>query len=122
MTSLKQQLLGFTGLTGIYIGVLALGFPAQLTPHHALSIGIVFVMFVLSTLITSTGSAANAEANAQKFLLGTTVQMLLALFYILLARFLAPDHFKSMSIHFLILFFAFLALQTFFLVKRVRRA
>lgn len=121
MSSLKQQLIGFIGLTGLYIGIIALFLPGQLTPQNALSIGFVLVMFVLSTLITSTGKVKDAETNAQKFLLGTTVQMLLALFYILLARFLSPDHFKAMSIHFLVLFFAFLAMQTFFLVRRVRR-
>jgi hypothetical protein len=121
MGSLKQQILAFTGVAGIYIGVTALMLH-QLTPQNALSIGVVFAVFLLSALITSAGSAANAESNAQRFLLATTAQMLIALFFILIAKYTAPDHFRTMSIHFLVLFFLFLGLQSFFLIRRVRQS
>ena len=121
MSSLKQQFFGFIGMTGIYVGVLALLFPDQLTRYNCLSIGVVLIVFILSSLITSTGKIVDAQANAQKFLLGTTVQMLIALFYILFASYLAKDHFKGMGLHFLILFFVFLTIQAIFLIKRIRQ-
>lgn len=121
MSSLKQQIFSFIAITGIHIGIVAVAFSSQLILQNIVSIGVVLIVFVLSTLITSTGKISNPETSAQKFLLGTTVQMLVALFFVLIARFTATDHFKSMSIHFLILFFAFLATQAYFLVKRVRQ-
>ena len=122
MSSFQQQVFGFIGITGLYLGVLALAFPGQLIPHNYLAIGIALVIFFLSTLITSTGKIANPEANAQKFLLGTTLQMLVALFFVLIVRFADPTHFKGMAIHFMVLFFAFLIVQAVFLVRRARRS
>jgi hypothetical protein len=121
MSSLKQQIFSFIGVTGIYLGVLALSFPAQFTRLNVISIGAAAVVFLLSALISSTGSAENAEKNAQRFLIATTVQMLVALFFVLIVRFTQPGYFKGMAIHFLILFFVFLTLQAYFLVKRVRK-
>ena len=121
MSSLKQQFFGFIGMTGIYVGVLALLFPNQLTSYNVLSIGVVLIVFILSTLITSTGKIVDAQANAQKFLLGTTVQIMIALFYVLFSKYLAKEHFKTMSIHFLALFFVFLTIQAIFLIKRIRQ-
>lgn len=122
MSSLKQQIFSFIGITGIYIGIIALAFNAQLILQNVVAIGVVLVVFVLSTLITSTGKIHNPEANAQKFLLGTTVQMLASMFFLLISKFTDKEHFKSMCIHYLILFFAFLIIQVFFLLKRVRQA
>jgi drug/metabolite transporter (DMT)-like permease len=122
MSSLKQQIFSFIGITGIYIGIIALAFNPQLILQNVVAIGVVLVVFVLSTLITSTGKIHNPEANAQKFLLGTTVQMLASMFFLLITKFTDKEHFKSMCIHYLILFFAFLIIQVFFLLKRVRQA
>jgi hypothetical protein len=122
MSSFQQQVFGFIGITGLYLGVLALAFPGQLNSHTYISVGVTLALFILSTLVTSTGKVKNPESNAQKFILGTTVQMLAALFFILGARFMAPNHFRSMALHFLVLFFAFLIIQAFFLVKRARRS
>ncbi|MBI3240640.1 MAG: hypothetical protein HYZ43_17640 [Flavobacteriia bacterium] len=121
MSSLKQQIFSFIAITGIHIGIIALAFSAQLILQNIVAIGVVLVVFILSTLITSTGKISNPEANAQKFLLGTTVQMLVSLFFLLIAKFADKAHFKSMSIHYMILFFAFLIIQAYFLLKRVRQ-
>jgi len=118
----KQQFLAFTAISGLYTGVLALAFPVQFTKYNLLSIGIAFVIFLLSALITTSSAAKSGEENVQKFMLATTVQMLIALFYVLIARYTAEAHFRGMSIHFLILFFCFLIAQAFFLVRRVRKA
>lgn len=122
MSSLKQQILSLTAITGIYLGVLGLFFREQFVSWNILSVGIAFVVFLLSALITTTGSASNGESNAQRFLVGTTVQMLAALLYIVIARFAVTAHFKGMVIHFMILFFVFLAVQSILLVRRVRKA
>jgi hypothetical protein len=121
MSSLKQQIFSFTGITGVYVGVLALSLKEQFTMWNLLSIGIVFVVFLLSALITSTGPAGDGQSNAQRFLIATTVQMLIALFYTVIARFTLAAHFKGMIIHFMILFFVFLAVQSVLLVRRARK-
>lgn len=121
MSSLKQQIFSFIAITGLHIGIVALAFSSQLILPNIVSIGVVLIVFVLSTLITSTGKINNPETSAQKFLLGTTVQMLVSLFFILIAKFADKTHFKMMSIHYMILFFAFLITQVYFLLKRVRQ-
>ncbi|MES2556506.1 MAG: hypothetical protein V4604_10170 [Bacteroidota bacterium] len=122
MSSLKQQIFSFIGITGIYIGIIALAFSPQLILQNVVAIGVVLIVFVLSTLITSTGKIDNHEANIQKFLIGTTVQMLVSMFFLLISKFTDKTHFKSMAIHYMILFFAFLVIQAYFLLKRVRQA
>lgn len=120
MNSLKQQLLAVVAIAGLYVAVLPLLFPVQFTLLNVVSIGVVLVIFTLSALITSAKEAEDQKANAQKFILATTVQMLIALFYVLFTKVLSPDHFKGMSIHFLIVFFLMLAAQAILLVKKVR--
>lgn len=121
MSNLKQQILGSVVLAGLYTGIIALLFSGQLTALNAISIGVVLVIFVLSSLITSGGKSEDPKASAQKFILATTVQMLIALFYVLFTKVLAPAQFKGMSIHFLVMFFLLLALQAFLLVRQARR-
>ena len=121
MSSLKQQVFSFIGIIGIYIGIIALAFSSQVNIQNVVSISAVLIVFILSTLITSTGKLNNPETSAQRFLLGTTVQMLVSLFFLLIAKFADKSHFKSMSIHYMILFFAFLIIQAFFLLRRVRQ-
>jgi hypothetical protein len=121
MSSLKQQVFAFIGMTGIYLGILALAFPVQFTRLNVISVGAVAAVFLLSALISSAGSAEDAEKNAQRFLIATTVQMLVALFFVLIVRYTQPGYFKGMAIHFLILFFVFLTIQAYLLVKRVRK-
>ena len=121
MSSLKQQIFSFIAITGLHIGIVALAFSSQLILPNIVSIGVVLIVFVLSTLITSTGKVDNPEANVQKFLLGTTVQMLASMFFLLISKFADKEHFKSMCIHYMILFFAFLIVQAYFLLKRVRQ-
>ena len=121
MSSLKQQVFSFIGIIGIYLGIIALAFSSQLNIQNVVSISAVLIVFILSTLITSTGKLNNPETSAQRFLLGTTVQMLVSLFFLLIAKFADKSHFKSMSIHYMILFFAFLIIQAFFLLRRVRQ-
>ena len=120
MSSFKQQILVFTAISGIYCAILGLAFPQQIITPNLVAIGVALIVFVLSALITTSSAATDAEANTQKFMLGTTVQMLVALFFILIARFVEPMHFRSMSTHFLILFFSFLIVQAILLVRRVR--
>jgi len=122
MSSLKQQIFSFTGIAGIYIGVLAMSLKDQFISWNLLAIGIVYVVFVLSALITSTGSASDGQSSAQRFLIATTVQMLIALFFVLITRFTVTGFFKGMVIHFMILFFVFLAVQSVLLIRRAKKA
>jgi hypothetical protein len=122
MSSLKQQIFSFTGITGVYIGIMALSLKDQFTFWNLVSVGIVYAVFLLSALITSTGSAGNGQSNAQRFLIATTVQMLIALFFTVITRYTMQAYFKGMVIHFMILFFVFLTIQSILLVRRVKKA
>lgn len=115
----KQQFFVFVALSGLYLGFLALVLPAQVQLFNLLSIGTVFVLFSLSSLIMTSGKN-DPETNVQHFMLGTTVQMLVALFYVLIIRFTVADHFRAMCFHFIGLFFAFLIVQAIFMVRKVR--
>ena len=43
MSSLKQQLFSFIGITGIYIGIIALAFSPQLILQNIVAIGVVLI-------------------------------------------------------------------------------
>lgn len=120
MNSFRQQFFAFTGISGIYLGVLALAFSQWFSKYSILSIALVWAIFVLSSLITSLKPPKDPQVNVQRFLIATTVQMLSAMTFILVARFQLSDHFRGMSIHFMALFFCFLAIQAYLLVKRVK--
>ncbi len=104
----------------MYLGVVALAFPQWFSRYAVLAIGLAWAIFILSAMITSLKPAKDPQANVQRFLIATTIQMLAAMTFILVARFQLPDHFRGMSIHFMSLFFCFLAIQAYLLVKRVK--
>lgn len=120
MTTWKQQFAGFTAIIGVYLAILSLFFREAFSVYTAISFGLVYGLFALTSLMMSSETITDPQERIQKFMLGTTVQLLVAMFYVLFAKYLSPNHFREMSIHFLILFFLFLAVQATVLVKKVR--
>lgn len=120
MQQFRQLLLAYSTAALVYILVVTAVFRDQLTLANGVSVISVLVIFLLSGLIVSFGKSPDQKENAQKFILATTVQLLIALFYVLIAKFVVTEQFKAVSTHFLIMFFLLLLVQAFFLVRGVR--
>jgi hypothetical protein len=68
----------------------------------------------------SIGKNVSSEARVQRFMIGTTLQLLIALFTILLAKYISPLSFRQVAVHFLIAFGVLLVLQAVFLVLQAK--
>lgn len=112
----------FIALSGIYLLGTYLLFPKFYSNQSIVAATASAGIFLLSSLITSTSKTYNAEKNVQKFLIGTTVQMLSALFFVLIIRMTDPDHFRNTGLQFAILFFVFLLLQAGLLIVNIRKS
>jgi hypothetical protein len=121
MKAWKVQLITISVISLLYLLVLGLFFSEQLKLVNLVSILVVGSVFLLSSLIMSTGKELEPESRVQRFILGTTMQILVALFNVLIAKFAAPKEFKGMVVHFMILFVSLLAAQATILVFQVRR-
>lgn len=93
----------------------------HLLTGHKLALLASGLIFVSSTLIIASGKELTAEARVQRFMLGTTVQMLVALFFVLIAKFKLGKYFADMALHFLILFGILLSIQATVLVIFTQR-
>jgi hypothetical protein len=93
-------------------------YPVQLQVQYA--VGIIGLVFLLSSLLMSIGKNVSSEARVQRFMIGTTLQLLIALFTILLANYVSPLSFRQVAIHFMIVFGVLLAVQAIFLVLQAK--
>ncbi len=114
------QLLSMIAVLGAYQFIIFSFVPAafQLQVHYA--IGIIGLVFLLSSLLMSIGKNVSSEARVQRFMIGTTLQLLIALFTILLANYISPLSFRQVAIHFMIVFGVLLAVQAVFLVLQAK--
>jgi hypothetical protein len=90
----------------------------QLQVQYA--VGIIGIVFLLSSLLMSMGKNVSSEARVQRFMIGTTLQLLIALFTILLANYISPLSFRQVAIHFMVVFGVLLAVQAVFLVLQAK--
>lgn len=121
MKAWKVQLITVSVLFLLYFGVVQLFFPLEIKSTNVTAMLVVFVVFLLSSWIMSAGKQVDPEARTQRFILGTTLQMLVALFYVLIVKFVVPKDFKGMVVHFMTLFVLLLAAQATLLVMQVRK-
>jgi hypothetical protein len=117
---LKGLLLIVSVVVLYVIGVLVFeGYP--LLTHHLVAVIANGIIFLLSTFVMLAGRTANAESRTQRFILGTTIQMLLALFFLLITKFKMGSIFKPFVVHFMILFASLLVVQAVWMVLSVRK-
>lgn len=112
----------FLALSSIYLLGTALIFPDNYSNQTIVAASASAGIFLLSSLITSTYKTYDAQKNAQRFLIATTIQLLSALFFVLIYRLTEPDHFKRMALQFAILFFVFLLVQAMLLIVSIRKS
>lgn len=117
---LKGLLLIVSVIVLYVVGVLVFeGYP--LLTHHLVAIIGNGIIFLLSTFVMLAGRNASSENRTQRFILGTTIQMLLALFFLLITKFKMGAIFKPFVLHFMILFASLLAIQAVWMVLTVRK-
>lgn len=80
------------------------------------------VIFLLSTSLIHSGKDKAPDARVQRFILGTSVQMILALFYLLLVRYKFAPYLRDFVWDFLILFVLLLVVQATALILKARKS
>lgn len=79
------------------------------------------VIFCSSTAIMMSGSKASAESGAQRFILGTALQMIFIMFFLLIVKFAWKDSFREFVWYFMSFFIAMLFTQAFWMLLKVRK-
>jgi Na+/melibiose symporter-like transporter len=80
------------------------------------------IIFFSSTAIMMSGAKASGETQAQRFILGTTVQMILSLFFILIVKYAFKDSFKEFVWYYMSFFLVMLVTQVIWMLSKVRKA
>lgn len=80
----------------------------------------VTTLFFLVNLIQFIGKQNNPESRVQRFMIGTSIQMIVALFTLLIVRYTLKD-FKQFAIYFMILFGVHLVIQATLLIYSARK-
>lgn len=92
------------------------------TPSHPFAIAVICVtsLFLLANFIQFVGNPTSSESKVQRFMIGTSVQMITALFILLIYRY-TQTGFKVFAVNFLILFGIHLLLQALLLIYSVKK-
>lgn len=106
-------------ISGIY-SLVAYFLNSGLTKTAIVAIISVTTLFFLVNLIQFVGKQNNPESRVQRFMIGTSIQMIVALFTILIVRYTLKD-FKQFAIYFMILFGIHLAIQATLLIYSARK-
>ncbi|MBP5982539.1 MAG: hypothetical protein KA734_02365 [Fluviicola sp.] len=114
------QLLSILAVIAAYQLIIFSFVPAIFQHQVQIAVGIIGLVFLAASLVMSMGKNVTSEARVQRFMIGTTLQLLIALFTILLANYISPKSFRQVAVHFLIAFGVLLALQAIFLVLQAK--
>jgi hypothetical protein len=114
------QLLSIFAVIGAYQLIIISFVPAAFQYQVQIAVGIIGLVFLAASLVMSMGKNVTSEARVQRFMIGTTLQLLIALFTILLANYISPKSFRQVAVHFMIAFGVLLALQAIFLVLQAK--
>ncbi len=114
------QLLSIIAVVVAYQFIIFSFVPATFQHQVQIAVGIIGLVFLLSSLLMSIGKNVSSEARVQRFMIGTTLQLLIALFTILLANYISPLSFRQVAIHFMVVFGVLLAVQAVFLVLQAK--
>lgn len=120
MKAWSIQLLSIFAIVGAYQFIIIFNVPNTVQFHVQISTGIIGLVFLLSSLLMSIGKNVSSEARVQRFMIGTTLQLLIALFTILIANYISPASFRQVALHFMVVFGVLLAVQAVFLVLQAK--
>lgn len=114
------QLLSIIAVVGAYQLIIFSFVPVTFQFQVQIAIGIIGLVFSAASLLMTMGKNVTSEGRVQRFMIGTTLQLLIALFTILLANYISPKSFRQVAVHFMITFGVLLALQAVFLVLQAK--
>ena len=114
---LKQFFLSIASIVSFYFGIVSLQI-IPINPFGAVlvSLTIAFI-FLLGMLIIAPSLDKDAEQFAIKFLLLTTVQLLLSFLIIGTVVFMRLEEFRQIGFHMVSLFVLLLGIQSFLLIR-----
>jgi hypothetical protein len=114
---LKQFFLSIASIVSFYFGMVSLQI-IPINPFGAVlvSLTIAFI-FLLGMLIIAPSLDKDAEQFAIKFLLLTTVQLLLSFLIIGIVVFMRLEEFRRIGFHMVSLFVLLLGIQSFLLIR-----
>lgn len=119
---MKFKYLLFFPVIGIIYGVVLQLFNSPVPKPVILTIITVSGIVTLSSFfMRAPENSQDKAAGAQRFVIGTTIQILLSLAYLLYARFKLGTFFKEIAIHFILLFCIALILQSVLLLRSLRK-
>lgn len=114
--------LSLTVIAAIYLVLIGLKWNWLIPMNHVAGIVGLLVIFFLSTAIMFSGSNATAESRAQRFILGTAIQMILVLFFVLIVKYVWKDSFKEFVWYFMSFFVIMLFTQAVWMLLKVRKS
>lgn len=117
-----SYLLTFPLIGALYAGVLQLTHAFTSFRVELLTIiSVTSIVTLSSVFMKFNREAKHPSSNAQSFIVGTTIQILLSLAFLLYARFSFPVHFRAAAFHFLVIFAICLFFQSFLLILAGRK-
>ncbi|WP_300666327.1 hypothetical protein [Fluviicola sp.] len=108
-------------IAGIYLVLVGLKWDWSIPKNHIAGIIGLLGIFFSSTAIMMSGKNATAESQAQRFILGTAIQMILVLFFVLIVKYVWKDSFKEFVWYFMSFFVAMLFTQALWMLLKVRK-
>ncbi len=84
--------------------------------------GLLFLLFLASTLIIAPGLDKASDNFVNRFLLLTTLQLLTMMVTILSLSLIKMNHFKVIGYHLLSVFIALLSAQAILLVRKIKKS
>jgi hypothetical protein len=105
-----------------YLVLVGIKWQWAIPKNHLAGIIGLLVIFFSSTAIMMSGTNAAPEVKAQRFILGTTVQMILVLFFVLIVKYAWKDTFKEFVWYFMSFFLVMLFTQAGWMLLKVRKS
>nr|WP_294862580.1 hypothetical protein [uncultured Fluviicola sp.] len=109
-------------IAAVYFVLIGINRQWQIPINHLVGIGGLLVIFFSSTAIMMSGSKATAESQAQRFVLGTAIQMILILFFVLIIKYVWKDSFQEFVWYFMSFFIIMLFTQATWMLLKVRKS
>ena len=109
-------------IAAIYLVLVGLKWEWAIPKNHIAGIIGLLVIFFSSTAIMMSGSKAAPDSQAQRFILGTAIQMILVLFFVLIVKYVWKDSFKEFVWYFMSFFVVMLFAQAIWMLLKVRKS
>lgn len=109
------------GIAVIYFVLVGLKWDWQAPAAHLAGIVGLLSIFGLSTVIMMSGANASAESKTQRFILGTSIQMILVLFFVLIVKYTWVEQFQEFVWYFMSFFMVMLFTQAIWMLLVVNK-